>query len=191
MIYFLLQDALQLTLKELKGMLIPVKNAYSPFAKAYLSEVLGIKTYLCPEAIHSFRSLEGGLPCRVLTVVFKALSPPQRILLKKIMASIDVFEFAVLEIKRDEVLNQLLSCEESLADFICFFGGKDLVKEDLLIEREGAFISACKKNSVSKPPVSFLQVCSLEELEGDSIEVRNRKKQLWERLKNWKKISRI
>lgn len=168
-----------------------VKNAHSSFAKAYLSEVLGIKTYLCPEQIHSFRSVEGGLPCRVLIVVFKALSSSQRTLLKKIMASIDVFEFSVLEIKKDEVLNQLLSREENLVDFVCIFGGKDLVKEALLIEQEGMFLSSVQKNSEANKPVSFLQVCSLEELEGSSVEVKNRKKKLWEQLKRWTKVSKI
>lgn len=172
-------------------MVIPVKDAYSPFAKAYLSEVLGIKTYLCPESIHNFRSLEGGLPCQVLIVIFKALSSSQRVLLKKIMASIDVFEFSVLEIKKDKILNQLLSCEEQLADFICLFGGKDLVKEGLLIEREGVFVSTLQKNFMTSPLVSFLQLYSLEELEGNSMEVKNRKRKLWEQLKNWKKLSKI
>ena len=107
------------------------------------------------------------------------------------MASVNVVEFSVLEIKKDEVLDQLLSCEESLADFVCIFGGKDLVKEALLIEREGMFLSSVQKNSEADKLVSFLQVCSLEELEGSSVEVRNRKKKLWEQLKKWTKGSKI
>ena len=168
-----------------------MKNTSSPFAKAYLSEVLGIKNYLCPSSVQSFRVLKGGFPCRILIVIFKALSLSQQSLLKKIMASIDIFEFSVLEIKTNEVLNQLLSCEESLADFVCFFGGKDLFKEGFLIEQENLLVSSYQNKSQEKKQISFLQVCSLEELEGNSPKIRNKKKQLWEQLKKWKNISKI
>ena len=153
-----------------------MKDLFSPLARLYFSEVLGVKKYLCPESVHSLRSLEGCLPCKVLTVVFKALSSSQKILLKKIMASIDVFEMSLLEVKDNAVLNQLLSCEERLADFVFLFGGADLFKEGFLIEQKGLFVSSYRKNFVEQEPVSFLQVCSLEELDGNSSEIRNKKK---------------
>ena len=167
-----------------------MKNSFPPFAKLYLSEVLGARNYLCPEPVHSLRVLKGGVPCNILLIVFKQLSSSQKKLLKKIMASIDIFEFSVLEIKSDKVLELLLSCEEYLARFICFFGGKDLVKEKLLFEQEGVFVSSYQKGREEEnQKVSFLQVFSLEELEGDSTEIRNKKKQVWEKLKKWKKAS--
>ena len=168
-----------------------MKDIFSPFARGYLSEVLGVKSYLCPDPIHSLRSLDGGLPCRFLAVVFKALSSDQKVLLKKIMASIEVFELSVLEIKNNVVLNQLLFSEERLADYVCFFGGKDLVKEGLLIEQGGLIVLSRQKQSRKEQPVSFFQVSSLEELEGSSTEVMGKKKQLWEQLKKWKELSKI
>lgn len=168
-----------------------MKDTSSPMAKVYFSEVLGVKNYLCPESIYSLRSLEGGVPCRVLIVVFKALSSSQKLLLKKIMASLDIFEFSVLEVKDNEVLNQLLSCKENLADFVCFFGGKNLLKEGYLIKQKDLFISSRQQNSSKQKPVSFLQVCSLDRLEGNSSEIRDKKKQVWEQLKKWKRVSKI
>ena len=166
-----------------------MKNSFS-LDRLYLSEVLGLRNYLCPEPVHSLRALKGGLPCNILLVIFKPLSSSQKDLLKKIMASIDVFEFSVLEIKSDQVLNLLLSCKEYLARFICFFGGRDLVKEELLFEQAGVFRSPYQKDGKEENSrVSFLQVFSLEELEGDSTEIRNKKKQMWEKLKEWKKTS--
>ena len=168
-----------------------MKNMFAPFAMAYLSEVLGVKSYLCPESIHSLRSLEGGLPCRVLAVVFKALSSDQRVLLDKIMASIEIFEFSLLEVKNNAVLNQLLFSEERLAGYVCCFGGKDLVKEGLLIEQRGLLVPSGQRQSVEEKPTSFLQVSSLGELEGHSAEVMGKKKQLWKQLKKWKELSKI
>ena len=170
----------------------------SPAEKFYCAEVLGIKNYLCPESIYSLRSLRGPIPCRFLAVIFKMLSPSQYSLLKKIMASINIVEFTVLEIKAESVFNCLIDSEERLADFICFFGGKDLVKKgsfieknDLLILKESSKENAEQNISLQNPSTSFLQVCSLEELDGSSKEVIHKKKQVWEQLKKWKKASGI
>lgn len=246
--------------------------------RIYASEVLGIKSYLCPEKIYTLRSLRGGLPCRVLAVVFKTLPPSQISRLKKIMNSINVLEYSLLEIKDDSVLKELLSGREKWADFIIFFGGPDLVQKRLLTERGGQLFlpdqhsslqqltqnteaeqNLSKENSLKnkdrsdfpakktegknlkeetknsfenksrsdfpnqklhtknlqrqkfnkqksceslktphygeetnrEQPVSFLQVCALEELDGGSTEVRSKKQQLWNQLKQWKKLSGI
>ena len=140
----------------------------------YCAEVLGAKSYLCPKPVYSLRSLKGPIPCSVLAVVFKALSSSQEDLLKKIMSAIDVLEYSFLEIKDERVLNQLFLSQERLADFVVFFGGADLIQ-----------------NKLPSPPLSFFQACSLEELEGNSKEVINKKKQLWAKLINWKKLSGI
>lgn len=190
---------------------MPHKNLST--STVYLSEVLGIKNYLCPKSIHSLRSIRGGIPCRVLALVFKSLSPTQHSLLKKIMASIDVFEFSILEIKDQSILSQCLSSEVPLANFIIFFGGEALVQKGVLVEREGLFYladpklssgnfaenksplkklnSSSSKDTVSQKEISFLSVVSLEELEGDSPESRSKKQKLWQQLKQWKKLSNI
>ena len=157
-----------------------MKNPFSPLARTYLSEVLGVKNYLCPESIYSLRSLKGGLPCRVLAVVFKELSLSQKALLKKIMASIEVFEFSLLEIKDQSVLKQLICFENRLADFILFFGGKNW------LDSEQKALAA-----LSGQPVSFLRLYSLEELDGNAPEIINRKKQIWEQLKKWKEVLKV
>ncbi len=167
-----------------------MKNT-SSFKTSYLSEVLGIKNYLCPKPVYSLRALKGGLPCLILIVVFKPPSSSQKALLKKIMASIDVFEFSFLEIKDNKVLAQLLSCKESLADSIIFFGGEEFVKKDLLTEQTPLLTSENQKSPLGQESSSFLQLFSLEELDGNSPEIINRKKQVWTKLKQWKKVSGV
>ena len=107
------------------------------------------------------------------------------------MASLDIFEYSILEIKDDSVLNQLLSSENKWADFVCLFGGFNLLEKGLLVQQEGLFVSSSPKHSLKQRPVSFLQVCALKELDGNSPEILNRKKQVWEQLKEWKKDSKI
>lgn len=180
-------------------------NSSSFISTTYMSEVLGIKNYLCPESVYALRTLKGGLPCRVLAVVFKPLSPAQSIMLKKIMASIEVLEYSVLEIKNSQILNQLLYNMESLTNGVCFFGGPNLVDKGLLIEKDQGLIQpatqASTKNKVEPvvtsdhleqtTSISFLQVVDLEELEGDSQEVKTKKNKLWTQLKQWKNRSGI
>ena len=166
-----------------------MRNIFSPLSRTYFSEVLGVKSYLCPESIYSLRSLEGKLPCRALSVIFNPLSASQKMLLKKIMSSVNIFEFNVLEIKDNAILNQFLSSKNRWADFVCLFGGTNLLEKGLLIQQEGLFVSSSQKQSFKKKPVSFLQICSLEELDGNSPEIINRKKQVWRQLKEWKEVS--
>ena len=104
------------------------------------------------------------------------------------MASIAVFEFSILEVKDNQILHQLLSYKERLADFICFFGGLDLVKEGFLIHQKDRWVSSYHKSFLGGQPISFLQVESLEKLEGDSEAIRNKKRQVWKKLQEWKKL---
>lgn len=168
-----------------------MKNYSSPLARTYFSEVLGMRNYLCPESIYSLRSLEGELPCRALAVVFESLSFSQKGLLKKIINSLNVFEYSILEVKDNNVLNQLLFSKNRWADFVCLFGGRNLLEEGLLIQQEGLLVSSFQKHPLKQRPVSFLQICPLKELDGSSPEIINKKKKVWEQLKEWKKISKI
>ena len=163
-----------------------MKNTISSQSRMYFSEVLGIKYYLCPESIYNLRSLEGGLPCKVLAVVFQALPFSQKELLKKIMNSVNIFEYTLLQIKNPVILQELLSSEEELAESIFFFGGENLLKEILPAE-EKSFSN--EQKPVTQKLVSFLQFFSLAELDGTSSEVINKKKQIWTKLQNWKKYS--
>ena len=156
------------------------------FSARYLTEVLGIKSYVCPADIRALRHLEGGLPCRCLVVVFNSFNSSQKALLKKIMSSIEIFKYSVLAVKEEKILEELFEKADQLAQFICFFGGKDFVQEGKLIRSEGRLISALNERS----SCSFFQTaCSLEELEGHSVSVRDKKQQLWNQLKIWKNIS--
>ncbi len=157
-----------------------MKDAFSPAARAYIMETLGARSYLCPESIYSLRALKGGLPCRTLAVVFKPPSLSQKLLLKKIMAGIDILEFSLLEIKSPAVLNDLLLSQKRWADFICFFGGSHFFETELLTPPPSAPASPHQK------PGSVLRLCSLEELDGQSPEIIDRKKQAWNQLKSWK-----
>ena len=152
----------------------------------YLSEVLGIKNYLCPTNIYSLRSIRGGLPCETLAVVFTTPLPAQEILLKKIMSSVGIFQFSLLETKNLSVLRELIFSANFLADRICLFGGGDLEKETLLSKKGAGLVSPAQKRL--KKQTAFLQTCSLEDLEGNSPQIITRKKQLWQKLKKWKSL---
>ena len=141
--------------------------------RLYSFEVLGVKNYLCPQSIYSFRSLKGALPCEFLIVVFTELSPTRHSLLVKIMASIDILNFTILHIKNQQSFNHLLQEKEKWADFIFCFGTLDN--------------SLAKSNkATSKPSGFFLQLCALEELEGHSPQVKAKKIQVWNQLKKLK-----
>ena len=158
----------------------------SPLVRVYGSEVLGLKQYLCPPSIYDLRFIKGGIPSPILIVVFHRLSPFQKQLLKRIMASIDVFSFSVLEIKTPAAVDLLFYCREYFSKLVCIFGGKEFIKQGFLIEQQkGVFVSSVQKNLANK--VSFLPFCDLKELEtGDSLLIKNRKQQIWQSLKKWK-----
>ena len=166
-----------------------MKNPMSPQARIYFSEVLGIKHYLCPESIYNLRSLDGGLPCKVLSVVFQPLSYSQKRLLKKIMASVNIYDYTILEIKKTVILRELFSCEEKLAKHIFFFGGEERVKELPAIEGKSFSDFSDKKELFKHKPTSFLQLFSLDKLDGNSLEIINNKKQVWTKLQEWKQQS--
>lgn len=186
------------------------------FSEVYQQEVLGIKNYLCPESVHKFRSLKGGLPCQVLAVVFQKLSPSQSVLLKKIMNSIGVLEYSVLEVKDSIILDDLLFGDR-IANQVCLFGGPDLVHKGLLSEEDALFVLPQEESSFPKteqdhkgrnssetpegqnqrseikkrPSRYFLQVCALEELSGESREVLDRKRLVWKQLQKWRKLKKF
>ncbi|MCZ0932872.1 MAG: hypothetical protein OXJ52_06960 [Oligoflexia bacterium] len=158
------------------------------FSARYLTEVLGVKSYVCPASVQALRHLEGGLPCRFLVVVFKNLSSSQKALLKKVMSSIEVFKYSVLEVKEEKILDELFEKADHFAQFICFFGGKDFVQEGWLFQSKGQLISALS----DRTGCSFFQTAySLEELEDSSLAVRDKKQKLWNQLKLWKNISQF
>ncbi|MDE0091834.1 MAG: hypothetical protein OXN83_00945 [Oligoflexia bacterium] len=154
----------------------------------YVTEVLGVKNYLCPSFIHALRHLEGGWPCHFLVVVFKKLNSSQKALLKKIMSSIGVFKYSVLEVEEERILDGLFEKTDCLAQFIFFFGGKDFVQEGKLFRQEGQLLSAFGDNI----GCSFFQTASsLEELEDNSSTVKEKKQELWKQLKLWKSASQF
>ena len=156
------------------------------FSARYLTEVLGVTNYVCPVDIQALRHLEGGLACRFLVVVFNRLGPSQRALLKKIMSSIEVFKYSVLEVREEKILDELLEKTDLFAQFVCIFGGKDFVQEGWLVRKEE------QPNRGANTKGSFFQSSySLEELEDNSLAVRGKKQQLWKQLKLWKSTSRF
>lgn len=166
-----------------------MNKPFSPLARVYWSEVLGLKQYLCPHSVYALRFIRGGAFSKVLTVVFSPLSLSQKQMLKKIMASVDIFSFSVLEIKTGAGLNQLMFFKEHLADLVCIFGGEDLIEAGHLIEQYGGrLVSPTQKTFVKK--MWFLQFCSLEDLEeGSPLIIKQRKRQIWQKLKNWSRLS--
>lgn len=134
----------------------------------YAREVLGIKNYLCPNSIYDSRRFTGMFPAKVLVIALKELSPSQKLLLKKIMHSINIDEYSLLEIKKSDILAGLFSKLDSLAKKVLLFAGKDFFQD-----------------SSQKNPSVFQSPYSLQELEETSQQVQ-KKQQLWNELKNWK-----
>ena len=154
----------------------------------YVTEVLGVKSYLCPSSIKVLRHLEGGWPCHFLVVVFKKLNSSQKALLKKIMSSIGVFKYSVLEVEEKRILDGLFEKTDYLAQFVCIFGGKDFVQAGKLLRQEGHLISAFGDNT----GCSFFQTAySLEDLEDNSPTVKEKKQELWKQLKLWKNATQF
>ena len=160
----------------------------------YVSHVLGIKTYLCPKPLYNSRSLKGGFPQGVLAVVFCPPSKGQRLLLRKIFASVSVLSFSLLEIKKGGLIPFLKRDFSGLKALFVFES------------RDRFFSSQPKELKAPKPlcvsgaspvvlPQDFKQAdlrpqcffCGpLSDYEGDSLQVVKRKRQLWEQLQQWK-----
>ena len=133
----------------------------------YLTEVLGVKNYLCPREVHSFRRLKGSLPCDTLVLTEGVLSTEAFQLLKKIMEAIKVSDFSLLEIKD-------LS---RISDIRHFLLSEKPAKKTLIFSSQ--------LSSLFADSDSLLTSCNLEDLlTGDTA--RKKKMELWARLKKWK-----
>ena len=149
----------------------------------YLTEVLGVTSYICPPGIQALRHLEGGLPCRFLALVFDSLNSSEKTLLKKIMSSVGVFKYSILEVREEKILDELFEKADHFAQFVCLFGGPDFVQKGRLIQAEGQLVSALDAGI----KCSFFQTAySLKELSENSTAVHEKKQKLWKRLKLWK-----
>ena len=108
----------------------------------YLRQVLGIESYMIPKNLHEFRSFHGEFPCKTLVVV-KQLHPNTHELLKKIMKSIKITEFSILEfkasdkqahlqnfLKEQRIPQVFIFCSEfqGIDSSTCLFKGEDLTK---------------------------------------------------------------
>ena len=139
----------------------------SVFWNHYLREVLGIQRYILPAHIWNQRTLKGKWPCRVLAVTFKSLNEEETSLLNKIMKSISISQFSILQCKQDndsllEELKQVL--ETNLVELVILFGKKTHFKNE-----------------------NFLNTYSLDKLTGSSPDIQQRKKELWLSLQQIKK----
>ena len=137
------------------------------FKSFYLSEVLGVKKYLCPKDVFDVRQVTGGLPCTMLVVVKGEVSLKENQLLHKIMQSIGYSEFTLLELKKVHFLESFMNSveKEKLAHAVIFFGQELSYKKF--------------------KQVKCLNTYSLKELEGNNGDVQTRKKELWLNLKQW------
>ncbi|MCY4513115.1 MAG: hypothetical protein OXB86_05450 [Bdellovibrionales bacterium] len=132
----------------------------------YLTEVLGVKNYLCPRETYATRKLIGSWPCD--TLVLTEGAPPKEALqlLKKIMGAIEVSDFSLMEIKD-------LSCFSEIKDFLL----EKQVKKVLIF--------STKLSTQFTDSKTVLTSCNLEELlTGPSS--KDKKLELWNRLKKWK-----
>ena len=135
------------------------------FHNKYLREVLGIKRYIPLETILEQRVLRKRWPCEVLAVVFHPPSLEEKSLIKKIMKSISVSDFSILEVKNNEfILEQLeQALDQNLTSSIILFNEK----------------MDCKIKNV-------LKTYSLDQFLGKSPEVQKKKQQLWTELQKIK-----
>ena len=141
------------------------------FKKLYAKEVLGIQSYICPPSIWKLRQIEGSWGALVLVVVLEPLLPSQKPLLKKIMASIAIFKYSVLQIKESSLLVDLLDSSNPLAKWIFLFGLKD-------------------SPYPVWPDYCFWTPYSLKELEASSLEVQSKKQALWQELKKFQQANK-
>ena len=132
----------------------------------YLTEVLGVKNYLCSRDIYSRRRLFGPLPCDILVVTEGALSEESFRLIKKIMEAVKAPDFSILEIK-DISRPREIRTEA--------FRGNPARK--ILIFGENL-------SSLFPKSPSVLTACHLKDLlEGPRA--KENKRQLWSRLQRW------
>jgi len=132
----------------------------------YISQTLGVQYYLCPQPIWSIRRITGHLPCQVLAVVKGYLSAREKPLLFKIMSSIDVADWTLLEITKTCNLDFFKEEIKKWSQFVICFG-RDFANLDVR----------------DRP---FIQTYSLQELIGSTPEIVSRKKELWLKLKKCK-----
>ena len=137
----------------------------SSFNSTYIQEVLGVKNYLCPEDIFHLRALKGRWPSEALVVTAEPLLEQEKELLKKIMHSSGLSNFAVLEIKDKSYLESFLKTlsSKSIAKYTIVFDGDKTTQHEF-----------------------FLQTYSLKKLIGSSQDINSKKRELWLKLKQWK-----
>ena len=133
----------------------------------YLTEALGIKKYLCPPEIYAFRKLSGPLPCDTLVLTEGRPDTKALQLLKKIMKAIETPDFSLMEISD---LSRI-----------------PLIRHFLLSEKPAKkiLIFSTKLSNLFVDSPSLLTCCNLEDLLTGST-AENKKRELWNRLKQWK-----
>ena len=142
----------------------------SLFRYHYLREVLGIERYLPLKRTLEQRVLKRHWPCEILVVSLNPLSLDEKSLLKKIMKSISVSDFSILELGNSSSASQLLeqALTKKLSRYIIIFDdGFSLESKNVLITH------------------------SLNKFIGESLEVKERKKKLWQELLKIKKELRL
>lgn len=132
----------------------------------YLREVLGVKNYLCPPSIQKIRQLEGEWPTKILVITLELLSDPEKQLLKKILSSLGFHQYSLLQIKDLSYKKSFILESLELAKFVFVFGA---MSEEL-----------------NSKKALFQTPCSLKELIAVGIQTNQKKKTLWEQLKNWR-----
>ena len=131
----------------------------------YLTEVLGVKNYLCPRETYITRKMTGSLPCDMLILTEGVLSKEAFQLLKKIMGAIEVSDFSLMEIK-----------DLSRVSEIKVFLSEKLAKRILIF--------STKLSTQLTDSKTVLTSCNLEDLlSGPSS--KDKKLEFWKRLKKW------
>ena len=132
----------------------------------YLRDVLGVKNYLCPQSLQNIRQLEGEVPAKVLVVLLEPPSDSEKQLLKKILSSMELHNYSLLQVKDPSHIRNFILAGLELAKFVFLFG---LEVENL----------DSKKALFQTPYI-------LKELIGKDSDTIQKKKKLWEQLKVWK-----
>ena len=132
----------------------------------YLTETLGVKNYLCPKEIHSFRKLSGSLPCNMLVVTEGTLNTEALQLLKKIMKAIGVSDFSLMEL-------QDLSSVSNIKHFLL---SKKPARKVLIF--------STKLSSLFTDSNTIFTSDNLEDLLTGPA-AKNKKLKLWNQLKQW------
>lgn len=159
----------------------------------YLTEVLGIKNYLCPKNTFSIRHIEGAWPCELLAVVCQPINPSEKDLLKKITHSIGFSSFTLLEIKNPSYLESFIetSKTQNIAKHIILFaseptdGKQKVIKGNKQAIKNARWQVGIKTANLQPTQNNFLQTYTLAEMTGSSPTINQKKKQLWGQLKQW------